>query len=125
MGYYRPRFKLPEQRRNLLTLPAALRGSTHFGDDLLDGSHLSDALLEREHVFTGPAGTVVMFDGSRGIHRGGQPGKGGARWAVQIAFRASAAAKQPLGRGIRRAVERRVRRLREVIRGLRELRGAS
>lgn len=120
-GYYRPRFKLAEHRRSLLTLPAALRGSTHFGDDLLDGSHLSDALMEQEHVFTGPAGTVVMFDGSHGIHRGGQVGRGGARWAVQIAFRAGTAAKPPLWRRICRAGKRRLLRIRDVIRGLRQL----
>ncbi len=120
-GYYRPRFKQPEHRRNLLTLPAALRGSTHFGDDLLDGSHLSDALLEREHAFTGPAGTVVMFDGSHGIHRGGQVGRGGTRWAVQIAFRAGTTKKQPFWRRIRWAGKRRVLRIRDVIRSLRQL----
>jgi hypothetical protein len=98
-----------------------LRGSTHFGDDLLDGSYLSDALLEREHAFTGPAGTVVMFDGSQGIHRGGQVGKGGARWAVQIAFRAGTAAKSPFWRRIRWAGKRRLLRIRDVIRGLRQL----
>jgi hypothetical protein len=121
-GYYRPRFKLTEQRRNLLTLPAALRGSTHFGDDLVDGSPLSDALLEQEHAFIGPAGTLVMFDGSRGIHRGGQVRKGGARWAVQIAFRAGATVKRPLWRRAGRAVRRRLLRIRDVIQGLGRLR---
>jgi len=86
-GYYRPRFNRPEQRRAMMSLPAALRGSTHFGDDILDGSPISDAMLQAEHSFVEPAGTLVMFDGSRGIHRGGQAGKGGSRWAVQVAFR--------------------------------------
>jgi len=125
LGYYRPRFKLAEHRRNLLALPAALRGSTHFGDDLADGSPLSDMLLEREHVFTGPAGTVVMFDGSRGIHRGGQAKKGGARWAVQIALRAGTPAKRPLWRRAGRAVRVRLLRFRDVIQGLKELRGMA
>ena len=86
-GYYRPRFQLHDQRRAMMSLPPSLRGSTHFGDDLLDGSPLSDALLEREHTFVDPAGTLVLFDGSRGIHRGGQAGKNGCRWAIQLAFR--------------------------------------
>lgn len=86
-GYYRPRFQLLEQRRAMMSLPPHLRGSTHFGDDLLDGSPLSNALLEKEHKFVGPAGTLVMFDGSRGIHRGGQVDKNGSRWVVQVAFR--------------------------------------
>jgi len=122
MGYYRPRFKLAEHRRNLLTLPAALRGSTHFGDDLADGSPLSDMLLEREHVFTGPSGAMVMFDGSHGIHRGGQANQGGARWAVQIAFRAGVTAKRPLWRRVGRAVKRRLWRVRDVLQGLKQLR---
>ena len=69
--YYRPRFRHVEDRRDMLSLPVSLRGSTHFGDDILDGSELSDALLDVGHRFVAPAGTVVMFDGSRGIHRGG------------------------------------------------------
>jgi len=124
-GYYRPRFKLREQRHHLLSLPAALRGSTHFGDDLLDGSSLSDTLLERERVFTGAAGTVVIFDGSHGIHRGGQVSKGGARWAIQIAFRAGTSTKQPLGRRMRWAVKSRLLRMRDVLRGLKQLREAA
>jgi hypothetical protein len=124
-GYYRPRFKLAEQRRNLLSLPASLRGSTHFGDDLLDGSSLSDSLLEREHAFTGPAGTIVMFDGSHGIHRGGQVKRSGARWAIQIAFRAGTSAKQPLGRRMRWAVKSRLLRMRDILRGLKQLREAA
>jgi len=124
-GYYRPRFKLREQRQHLLSLPAALRGSTHFGDDLLDGSSLSDALLERERVFKGPAGTVVMFDGSHGIHRGGQVSNSGARWAIQIAFRAGTSPRQPLGRRMRWAVKSRLLRMRDILRGLKQLREAA
>ncbi|NOS81160.1 MAG: hypothetical protein HOP32_06205 [Nitrospira sp.] len=87
LGYYRPRFKLPEHRQYLMNLPALLRGSTHFGDDVLDDSALSSLLLKDEVVFTGPAGTLVLFDGSKGIHRGSQVTRG-ERWAVQIALRA-------------------------------------
>ena len=87
LGYYRPRFKLPEHRQYLMNLPALLRGSTHFGDDVQDDSALSSSLLEDEVVFTGPAGTLVLFDGSKGIHRGSQVTRG-ERWAVQIAMRA-------------------------------------
>jgi ectoine hydroxylase-related dioxygenase (phytanoyl-CoA dioxygenase family) len=86
-NYYRPRFRHAEERRDMLALPPSLRGSTHFGDDVLDGSELSDALLSAEKRFVAPAGTVVMFDGSRGIHRGGLVQPGGSRWAIQLAFR--------------------------------------
>lgn len=86
-NYYRARFKLAENRRDIVALPEQLRGSTHFGDDVLDGSALSEALLEAEETFVAPAGTMVVFDGSRGIHRGGLVQPGGSRWALQLAFR--------------------------------------
>ena len=70
-----------------MALPAALRGTTHFGDDILDTSTLSSLLLNDEVVFAGPAGTFLVFDGATGIHRGGQVTRG-ERWAVQIAMRA-------------------------------------
>ena len=87
LGYYRPRFKLPEYRKNLMTLPPLLRGSTHFGDDILDNSALSSSLLSGEVGFTSPAGMFLLFDGSAGIHRGGQVVRG-ERWAIQIAMKA-------------------------------------
>jgi hypothetical protein len=84
--YYRPRFKLREQRPDMLALPSRLRGSTHFGDDVIDGSPLSEDLLRQEHVFTAPAGTITLFDGSQGVHRGGLV-RSGARWVIQIGLR--------------------------------------
>jgi hypothetical protein len=84
--YYRPRFKLREQRPDTLVLPARLRGSTHFGDDIVDGSPLSEELLAQERVFAAPAGTITLFDGSQGVHRGGLV-RSGARWVVQIGLR--------------------------------------
>jgi hypothetical protein len=86
LGYYRPRFKLPDQRRNLLALPPPLRGTTHFGDDILDGTETSDALMRREVALTGQAGTCILFDGSQGIHRGSLV-TNGRRWAIQIGLR--------------------------------------
>jgi hypothetical protein len=88
LGYYRPRFKLGEHRTDMMRLPKQLRGSTHFGDDILDESELSNSLLEDEHSFVGPAGTFVVFDGSYGIHRGGQAAENGKRWVIQLAFQA-------------------------------------
>jgi hypothetical protein len=69
---------------------------------------------------------MVMFDGSHGIHRGGQVGKGGARWAVQIALRvAEPAPKEPLQRRIRWAVKRKLLRARDVVRGLKQMRATT
>jgi len=88
LGYYRPRFKLPEYREEMMKLPASLRGSTHFGDDVVNGSNYSRTLLAGEHVFLGKAGTLVLFDGSAGVHRGGMVQKG-ERWALQIGLQAT------------------------------------
>src|SRR6202043_2185403 len=45
---YRPRFAREQYRRELLLLPRALHGSSHFGDDILDGTQLSEELLANE-----------------------------------------------------------------------------
>lgn len=87
-GYYRPRFQAAAHRRELMCLPSSFRGSTHFGDDVIDGSPLSTRLLANEDLFTGGGGTFVLFHGAAGIHRGAQVVRG-ERWAIQIALRAS------------------------------------
>ncbi len=87
-GYYRPRFHAADHRRELMCLPSSFRGSTHFGDDVIDGTPLSKRLLASEDAFVGSRGTFVLFHGAAGIHRGSQV-SAGERWAIQIAFRAS------------------------------------
>jgi hypothetical protein len=106
LGYYRPLYHDARHRVDILSLPKTLRGTTHFGDDVLDGSEFSNVLLSGEEVFTGAAGTLVMFDGSRGVHRGSLV-DGGSRWAVQLAFRAkrdSASAAAPTWKRMLRPV---------------------
>jgi hypothetical protein len=71
-----------------MKLPASLRGSTHFGDDVLDSSELSQKLLATERTFVGSAGTLILFDGSAGIHRGALVHRG-ERWALQIGLQAT------------------------------------
>jgi hypothetical protein len=114
LGYYRPRFKLAEQRQNMLLLPPMLRGSTHFGDDILDGTDVSNELLSREVVFKGEAGMCVLFDGSRGVHRGSLA-RTGRRWAVQIGLRVWRENPSPSGRklGVLRGQLRKLRPLRD------------
>jgi hypothetical protein len=87
LGYYRPRFMLPQFRQELMKLPAILRGSTHFGDDVLDGTEQSAQLLDGETMLSAGAGTVILFDGSAGIHRGSTV-RHGQRWALQIGLKA-------------------------------------
>jgi hypothetical protein len=107
LGYYRPRFLLKEYRQDLLALPSAFRGTTHFGDDIVDGSELSSQLLAAEETFLGEAGLMVVFDGSAGIHRGSQVERG-ERWALQIAMRAIRP-NSPTTKSILKSIKGRIR----------------
>lgn len=82
-NYYRPLFK--EFREELVKLPKIMQGSTHFGDDILDETPLSDLLLDNSIVFTGAPGQFIVFDGYRGIHKGSTCTKG-ERLGLQIGF---------------------------------------
>jgi hypothetical protein len=70
----------------LLKFPEAFMTSTHFGDDLEEGSALSNFLLDNTVTFERKKGTAVLFDGYNVIHAGGNADKG-ERLAVQIAFK--------------------------------------
>jgi hypothetical protein len=84
--YYRKAFRHPEFRRQFLLLPRPLRGSSHFGDDVLDDSELSRWLLERETAVTSEMANCIAFIGADGIHRGGTVTEG-QRWAFQIGLK--------------------------------------
>jgi hypothetical protein len=84
--YYRKAFRHPEFRRQFLLLPRPLRGSSHFGDDVLDDSDLSRWLLERETAVTSEMANCMAFIGADGIHRGGAVTEG-ERWALQIGLK--------------------------------------
>jgi hypothetical protein len=84
-GNYRPRFANVRYRRELLLLPAAFQGSSHFGDDILDGSPLSEELLKNEVRMTSDVGNCIVFDGNYGIHRGALV-KRGERFVFQVIF---------------------------------------
>jgi len=90
--YYRPRFKLTSTRNDFASLPRCFRSSSHFGDDLLNGSPMSKRLLEAERPVTGPAGTCILFDGYGGLHRGGLVTKG-ERWVINVGLQAEAASR--------------------------------
>jgi hypothetical protein len=82
---YRPRFAREQYRRELLLLPRALQGSSHFGDDILDGTQLSEELLANEVRMTKDVGNCIVFDGNYGIHRGGLV-RSGERFVFQVIF---------------------------------------
>ncbi len=83
--YYRPHFSRPEYRREILQLPAAFQGSSHFGEDVLDDTPLSHELLSHEIAMTSEVGDCIVFDGNNGIHRGALVERG-ERIAFQIVF---------------------------------------
>lgn len=70
----------------LLKFPECFMGSTHFGDDVIDGSDLSHYLLNNTTTFTRKKGSAVLFDGFSGIHAGGNAFTG-ERLAIQVAFK--------------------------------------
>jgi hypothetical protein len=66
-------------------LPTRLRTNSHFGFDVLDGTPLADAIAQQEVKVTARAGHVIVFDGSRLIHRGGLV-RHDRRRAMQVVF---------------------------------------
>jgi len=69
--YYRNQFFSEGNRKLFLQIPKALRGASHFGDDLIDGSNIQKELLANEKNYTTKDGNLIMFDGHHGMHRGG------------------------------------------------------
>jgi len=84
--YYRKMFRHPAFREQFLKLPRPLRGTSHFGDDVLADSELSRWLLERETAVTSEMANCAAFIGADGIHRGGCV-REGRRWALQLGLR--------------------------------------
>lgn len=81
--YFRPRYQELDYRREFLMLPAALQACSHFGEDVLDGSELSDDLLQNEVKLTHDVGDCIVFDGDYGIHRGALV-RSGERFVFQV-----------------------------------------
>lgn len=74
-------------RRHFAMLPRSLRYNSHFGWDVLPDSPLERTLVDAEVTMLGPAGTFVVFDGARILHRGGMV-QSGERVALQVVFAA-------------------------------------
>jgi hypothetical protein len=70
-------------RRHFMCIPEPLRFNSHVGWDLMPDSGLESWLAEREHKMVGPAGTAIVFDGARLLHRGGLMQQG-ERIALQV-----------------------------------------
>jgi hypothetical protein len=68
-----------------MRLPDQLLFYSHFGWDVLPDSEVERAMTDRARQMIGPAGTYVVFDGSRLVHRGGLI-RQGERIALQVIF---------------------------------------
>lgn len=107
-GYYRPRFLDGEARARMLKLPTAFHGCSHFGCDFVADDPRVAELVAGERLFLG-ADQAIVFDGGRGLHRGGMVSER-PRWALQIGFRP--VESLPPGRLIRRVAGRTWRAIR-------------
>jgi ectoine hydroxylase-related dioxygenase (phytanoyl-CoA dioxygenase family) len=85
-GNYRPTARRPELRSIFMQLPRAIRGSSHFGDDVLPGTSVANALQGLEIPFLSVGGQALVFDGPHLLHRGSLV-RTGERMALQVAFR--------------------------------------
>ena len=72
-------------RRHFMRLPRPLRFNSHFGWDVMPGGDLEGEVAAQERRMIGPAGTFVVFDGARLLHRGGLISEG-RRVALQVVF---------------------------------------
>lgn len=84
-------------RRHFMRLPEALRFNSHMGWDVAPGSELETSLADSEKKMTGPAGTFIIFDGARLLHRGGLMQQG-ERLALQVIFSDLTFAQRALGK---------------------------
>lgn len=83
--YYRPHFQNIQFRRLWMQLPVELRQTSHFGDDVVDGTLLQRVIDEQTQVCSSDRGDVTVFDGNTVLHRGGLVTQG-ERWALQVVF---------------------------------------
>jgi hypothetical protein len=72
-------------RRHFMKLPSSMRFNSHFGWDVKPKSQLESFLVDKERKLLGPAGTTLVFDGARLLHRGGLIEEG-ERIVLQVIF---------------------------------------
>jgi hypothetical protein len=84
-------------RRHFMRLPECLRFNSHLGWDVLPGSDLESHLAGGECKMIGPAGTFIVFDGARLLHRGGLMQEG-ERLALQVIFSDLTFAERAVGK---------------------------
>jgi hypothetical protein len=72
-------------RKHFMKLPSSMRFNSHFGWDVKPKSQLESFLVDKETKILGPAGTTLVFDGARLLHRGGLIEEG-ERIVLQVIF---------------------------------------
>lgn len=72
-------------REMFMRLPEELRHNSHFGWDVPADDEFSQWVLQQRFRLIGPAGTYVVFDGARTLHRGGLATLGN-RLVLQVVF---------------------------------------
>lgn len=82
---YHQSMSSPNFRRHFMLLPESLRFNSHFGWDILAGSKFENVIADREESMLGGPGKLVVFDGSRLLHRGGLIEEG-ERLVLQVVF---------------------------------------
>lgn len=71
--------------KHFMRLPPELRFNSHFGWDVIPDSPLENTLMNCEKKMIGNAGTFMVFDGAKLLHRGGLVQKN-ERIAMQVIF---------------------------------------
>jgi len=89
-------------RQHFMRLPEQIRFNSHLGWDIYPESDAERSLAEAEKVMTGRAGTYIIFDGARLLHRGGMLQQG-ERIALQVIFSDAS---------VRRRIANKIRRIR-------------
>jgi hypothetical protein len=84
-------------REHFMKLPESIRFNSHLGWDVMPGGALETRLADTETRMIGPAGTCVVFDGARLLHRGGLV-RSGERLALQVIFSDATFSQLALGK---------------------------
>jgi len=82
---YHQSFSSENFRKHYMRLPDKMKFNSHCGWDILPGGAVEKEFVEAEERMLGPAGTFVVFDGGRLMHRGGLIAQG-SRIALQVIF---------------------------------------
>jgi hypothetical protein len=83
--YYRKWMACNKGRELFAKLPFSLRGTSHFGDDIVANTKLSEQLLADEVTFLSKNENCVTFIGGQSVHRGSQVDSG-YRVNLQLAW---------------------------------------